>query len=357
MLCCLLRRLTVYMVKIVGIEVEKLVHKCLDTVHLADLLSKVRFMFGPMLCYKKYDSREGGRLLAKLEKKLDISCKKGRSLCNDEKIRRSDKVYPFYEVTEREVWVMEKESVHVGPHLHRAMEFVYVTEGTLELGVEKELYHMEEGDFGIVFPEMIHHYQVFAKKSMGCYVIAKPQVYGVWGEELFQFCPEVPVIAREEVPEEIVDALMCLKRTKDEEVAVRQAYVQILLGKSLSCLKMVEKKRPKDQDLVYEAVVYLAAHFRERVTLAQMAKELGVSSYILSRMFSGTFHKSFPQYLNDLRLSYACELLEYTDHSITEICMKAGFESQRTFNRVFREAYHLTPREYRRSRRMGHLTK
>ena len=38
---------------------------------------------------------------------------------------------------------------------------VYVTEGSVELGVGQELYHLEKGDFGIVFPNVIHHYQVF----------------------------------------------------------------------------------------------------------------------------------------------------------------------------------------------------
>lgn len=40
-------------------------------------------------------------------------------------------------------------------------------------------------------------------------------------------------------------------------------------------------------------------------------------------------------------------ITECTDKSITDISMDAGFESQRTFNRVFRERYKMTPREYR----------
>ena len=39
--------------------------------------------------------------------------------------------------------------------------------------------------------------------------------------------------------------------------------------------------------------------------------------------------------------------MECTDKSITDICLDAGFESQRTFNRVFRERYKVTSREYR----------
>lgn len=59
-----------------------------------------------------------------------------------------------------------------------------------------------------------------------------------------------------------------------------------------------------------------------------------------------TFHH-FNQYLNEQRLNYVCVHLECTDKSITDISMDAGFESQRTFNRVFRERYKMTPREYR----------
>ena len=40
-----------------------------------------------------------------------------------------------------------KEPVHVPPHLHEAIEVVYVTDGEVELGVGTELFHMDEGDF------------------------------------------------------------------------------------------------------------------------------------------------------------------------------------------------------------------
>ena len=38
----------------------------------------------------------------------------------------------------------------------------------------------------------------------------------------------------------------------------------------------------------------------------------------------------------------------YTNQTITDVYMNAGFESQRTFNRVFLEEYHMSPREYRK---------
>lgn len=69
----------------------------------------------------------------------------------------------FYELKEEQMEIYEKESVHYPPHIHKSMECIYVTSGTLELGVGRTLCHMETGDFGIVFPNVIHHYQVFSR--------------------------------------------------------------------------------------------------------------------------------------------------------------------------------------------------
>ena len=62
-----------------------------------------------------------------------------------------------------------KKPVHLPPHLHEAIEVVYVTDGDIELGVGQELYHMDEGDLAIVFPNVIHHYQVFGEKESKVY--------------------------------------------------------------------------------------------------------------------------------------------------------------------------------------------
>lgn len=92
---------------------------------------------------------------------------------------------------------------------------------------------------------------------------------------------------------------------------------------------------------------YVARNFNEEINLDKMAYDLCVSKYMLSRLFAKTFHCNFNKYVNDVRLNYAATLLESTKDSITNIGLDAGFESQRTFNRVFKERYKITPREYR----------
>ena len=70
-----------------------------------------------------------------------------------------------YENKDKGISAEWKKTVHMPPRLHEAIEVVYVTNGNIALGVGMELYNMDEGDFAIVFPNVIHHYQVFDEKE------------------------------------------------------------------------------------------------------------------------------------------------------------------------------------------------
>ena len=233
-----------------------------------------------------------------------------------------------YVDTKEEIIAVNKKSKHIEPHLHNALEIVCVTSGTLELGVGQELYHMEKGDIGFVFPDIIHHYHIM--QSMA---------------------PEYPVIKAEKVEPEVYRVINAILETEQSDITVAQAYLQIVLARCIGKLNLVEKSHVGSNDLIYQTVSYISANFKKKLSLEEMAKDLGVSKYVLSRLFSKTFHRNFNQYLNDARLNYACHRLENTSDSITNICLDSGFESQRTFNRVFKERYKISPSDYRRKKK------
>lgn len=257
---------------------------------------------------------------------------------------------PIYEEIADNLEIRHRKCSHISPHLHSAIECVYVTEGTLEIGIGTELYHMKEGDFAIVFPDLIHHYQVFdAGRCRAIYLFAEGSFSGPFHPTLQQFCPECPVIPKKYVDQDIVYALNSLlrQRRSKKDAVLQQAFIQIILARSIPCFQLVEKSTMGSDDIVYQTVSYIAANFKEKITLTDMARDLGFSPYTLSRVFSGTFHRNFNQYLNEVRLEYASSLLLYTNQSITDVYENSGFESQRTFNRVFLERYRMSPREYR----------
>ena len=268
---------------------------------------------------------------------------------NWSKVARGEVKMPaLYEKKEESLHMTHKESVHFPPHLHSGMEIVYVTRGTLVLGIECELYHMERGDLAIVFPNLIHHYQVFGKgKKEAFYIVPKMSLVGCFMDDLQKYYPKNPVIKKENVHPDIRDAIVKLYKEKNRSQVLEQAYIQLILARSMQYFELTLRERFESDDIIYRTVSYIAKNFKERISLDVMAKEFGVSKYVLSRVFSSTLHSNFNQYLNEHRLNYAVSLLEHTDMMITDICLEAGFQSQRTFNRAFQKKFRKTPREYK----------
>ena len=250
-----------------------------------------------------------------------------------------------YENRNTEIALERKKSIHVPPHLHEAIEMVYVTEGSVELGVGQELYHLEKGDFGIVFPNVIHHYQVFGSgRNRGVYLFAEPTFFTSYMEELQNYCPKVPIIKKDKISPDIEYVVNQLVKQEEYNGRMAKAYVQIILAHVFTDIEIILRESVGTDDLIYNAVEYVA---KNEITLEKMAYDLCVSKYVLSRMFAKTFHCNFSKYINGIRLSYAQAILQDSNESITNIALDCGFESQRTFNRVFKERFKMTPREFR----------
>lgn len=241
-----------------------------------------------------------------------------------------------------------KKSIHVPPHIHEAIEIIYVTDGSVELGVGQELYHMGKGDFAIVFPNVVHHYQVFdAGKNKAIYLFLEPSLSTNYLDKLQNYSPEYPIIHKDKLHPDVPNAIKTLLNRKDCNAMLVQAYMQIILAYVFSEMKMVDKDEIGGDNLIYKAVEYVARNFNEEISLDKMAYDLCVSKYVLSRLFAKTFHCNFNRYVNEVRLNHVVALLESKKDSIINIGLDAGFESQRTFNRVFKERFKMTPREYR----------
>lgn len=76
-----------------------------------------------------------------------------------------------------------------------------------------------------------------------------------------------------------------------------------------------------------------------------------MNKYHLSHVFSEKMGQSFPAYLSRIRISCACSALAETDRSVTQIAEECGFESQRSFFRVFQQQLGTTPLQYRKNAR------
>ena len=142
-----------------------------------------------------------------------------------------------------------------------------------------------------------------------------------------------------------------LKNTepKDEEFMLDTA--RIIESFILSVLKeerLPLKPLPGQHWAISEIELYLSTHFRQKITLKEVAKLYFLNEKYAGRLFLKQTGKTFNSYLSDLRLSSATELLKSTEKSVIDIAFESGFNSISYFNRIFMERFGKSPTAYRR---------
>lgn len=109
----------------------------------------------------------------------------------------------------------------------------------------------------------------------------------------------------------------------------------------------------EDQDRIGAIYEYSMQHYREPITLQQMADLTNQSVSNFCKYFKQNTKKTYIQFLNEIRIAYACKLLKESSISITEICYESGFRNWANFSSQFKKVCQMTPSEYRKKYRVN----
>ena len=106
-------------------------------------------------------------------------------------------------------------------------------------------------------------------------------------------------------------------------------------------------RKKEYMESVMNACNYINQHYKESLTLEQIADISGFSRFHFTRIFKSCMNMTFYEYFNQKRISKAEELLSTTGQSVTEIAMDTGFSSISAFNRTFKSIKGCSPSAYR----------
>lgn len=104
------------------------------------------------------------------------------------------------------------------------------------------------------------------------------------------------------------------------------------------------KKEGKRMDKV---VRFLMDESHRKITLSEVAEVASMNKEAFCRFFRERTRKTFTEFLNEIRIKKACELLGNSDLTIHQVAVESGFSNLSYFNRVFRKVNGTTPKEYR----------
>ena len=233
------------------------------------------------------------------------------------------------------------------PHFHDELEVIFVLEGSFWTSYNGQEYTVTAGSAFLATAGTIHTYKSPMYSCQTLLLIIDPSLLSGTAAQLVNTMPLYPIWHGVEQKQIVWDLVLYAYQNrgnlppKDFVLLLSSAISLIVNDMTLESVK--HKLRTEQKILMY-----CMEHYREPISLSQIAMALRISESHISHLFGRTLGISFPSYINGLRLNDAVKLLERSSTSIIEIASQSGFASLRSFNHIFLKHYNMTPSQYRK---------
>ena len=243
---------------------------------------------------------------------------------------------------------------HSVPHTHNHMELFFIVGGKGQFLIEDQLHPVNINNLVIINPNVTH-----TEVSLN----AQPLEYIVLGIEGISLATSNTSNGQFNILDHYESAEIsgCMrnilremeqKNTGYEDVC--QAYMEILIIRLMRSTALSVPTEPQTISANRQCAAvrrYIDLHFKEALTLEQLAEEGHMNKYYLSHAFKREYGVSPINYMISRRIEESKYLLAETDLSLSQIAQLLGFSSLSYFSQVFRRTQAITPMEYRQSTR------
>ncbi|MDF2924210.1 MAG: AraC family transcriptional regulator [Paenibacillaceae bacterium] len=246
-----------------------------------------------------------------------------------------------------------KPNYQVGPKQIDSFGLHFIVSGQLRLGYENEAAQLQAGDLFCLFPHISYEYRTCSAEplQMVWLTMEGPQtgelmkMLGVTAHKPYRFAAMDETVRQflREVEQVIWDDEQKQRRRLTLMSAVYRLMEQLEADHDDKKALVVASA----EDWVEEAMRFLQLHYTEPLRIEAVANMFGVHRSYFSHLFTRKVGISPQQYLQQLRLSRAKQLL--SDHSLQvgEIALSAGYPDLYMFSRAFKKQVGCSPSEYR----------
>ena len=254
---------------------------------------------------------------------------------------------------------------------HAFFEIRYVLSGKCENTVAGHLIHMKEGDICIIAPSMYHSLGVFDDTSIVLNILVRKSTFQETFFDVFQKETELSDFFYQNYYFGRLDNVICFSTDGDTELEtllyilftesiIQKNYsprIMENLMRAIFCIMFrhepdkIYLKTSPDEVRQQEAIIrYIQQHY-SNISMTDLVEKFHLSESSIRRILRKTVQKSFVDFVREIRLQKACMLLKNTELQINDIALNVGYQSDEYFYRLFRDAYGMTPLEYRKENR------
>ena len=253
-------------------------------------------------------------------------------------------------------------------HYHNNFEISFIIEGTGKRIVADSIEEFQPGDLVFIGRNLPHVW--IADKEQG--VLSTRTLEMVFLQftsdilnPLLLILPEFKYVAKAltmsergiqivgQTLNEVSELMLQMPYLKSFERMMHFFRIMDIIGKSDSLIHLASKEYliarfttgNKRIAAIHE---YLMKNYREKIDLERLAALGNMAEGSLCRFFKQKMGLTIFEYLNKIKVEFACKLLMDPSLSIMEVCLDSGFNNLGHFNKQFRKTTGVTPTEYRK---------
>jgi len=245
----------------------------------------------------------------------------------------------------------------VSRHWHESLELLFVLAGEVTVLTGDRQNSLSTDDMLLVNSNTVHELH-----SDSCVLIAvqiKLSKFDIPEEligSLHFSCESTAAGAPERFAKlkRIITSMLRIDAAADSAAIFRyRALAYELLGELVQNFKVdkpqTEANTHKHLERLNHILGYIGEHYREQLSLGQLAEREHLSAPYLSSFFEKYMGVNFSTYYTNLRLERAMHELLYTDIPVEQVALRNGFSDPRSYVRAFKKRYNTIPSLYRRS--------
>jgi AraC-like DNA-binding protein len=253
-------------------------------------------------------------------------------------------------------------------HFHSEYQLFVVLEGRGTRFIGDNIAHFQEGDVVFTGPNIPHLWrndEVYFDKTSSLrvqgIVIYFPE--NLWGDCLMQKEEMLPIrqlyekakrglAISGESGQRVVSMMKDMLHLTGLEGIIQLLAILHLLSETtdyayIASFGYTNVSKETDKDRLNEVYTYILQNFRKEIRLEEVAEIAFMSPTSFSRYFKAKTNKSYSAFVSELRIGYACKLLQEDNRPVAQICYESGFNTLSNFNKQFKELISKTPFEYR----------
>ncbi|WP_036604259.1 helix-turn-helix domain-containing protein [Paenibacillus assamensis] len=268
-------------------------------------------------------------------------------------------------------------------HAHDYFQIWYVVKGSFQHTIDRKTYQMMKGNLFVIPPYAVHRVDLIPDQEMeiiGCeflpHFINEHFQRPNEGTDRFDYSYlEQFMVSEDELIPKVTllgEADAEVTRLLSEMLAEFQQgehyYELVLKANLLKLLSIIirqmtkqrgggseeEDRMEKFRGLMMGALNYIHEHYPEELRLEGLCRQFNLSKSYFCALFKRYTGKTFNDYLIDLRIRKAAEMLLNTDSTITEIGYGVGFNDIAYFSRIFKRHTGVSPSQFKRNARSVH---